>query len=167
MALPIEEGRFVLDCDVSDFEIGAVLSYNVTRKELLALITFVKKFKQYLLGRPFTIRTDHAALQWLKRTPEPIGQQARWLEILEKFDYEVQHRSGAKHCNAETVSTETVTAVTDVTWRLNSQQKNSRQTSCQPMPQPDIVPVTDWVKIQMEDPDLRFICQLVSNGSLR
>ena len=102
LALPNEEGRFVLDCDASDFGIGAVLfqiqhgeerpicyasqlynrheqNYNVTRKELLALITFVKKFKQYLLGRPFTIRTDHAALQWLKHTPEPIGQQARWL----------------------------------------------------------------------------------------
>ena len=51
-------------------------NYNVTRKQLLALVTFVKKFRQYSLGRPFTIRTDHAAFQWLRRTPEPIGQQA-------------------------------------------------------------------------------------------
>ena len=127
LALPLEEGRFVLDCDASDTGIEAVLSqiqngiersinyasqlynrheqnYNVTRKELLALITFVKKFRQYLLGRPFLIKTDHAALQWLKRTPEPIGQQARWLEILEEFDYEIEHRPGSKHGNADALS---------------------------------------------------------------
>ena len=80
-------------------------NYNVTCKALLAVVTFVKKFKQYLRGRPFTIRTDHAALQWLKRTPEPIGQRARWLEFLEEFgDYSVQHRAGIKHTNAEALS---------------------------------------------------------------
>jgi len=85
LALPNDEGQFVLDCDASDKAIGAVLSqiqngeerpicyasqlydkhqqnYNVTRKELLAMVTFVKKFRQYLLGRHFITRTDHAAL---------------------------------------------------------------------------------------------------------
>ena len=127
LALPNETDTLVLDCDVSDKAIGAVLSqiqdgverpicfasqlydrhqrhYNVTRKELLALVTFVKKFRQYLLGRPFIIRTDHAALQWLRSTPEPIGQQARWLEILEEYDFEIQHRSGARHTNADALS---------------------------------------------------------------
>ena len=44
--------------------------------ELLSVVTFVRKFKQYLLGRLFTIQTDHAVLQWLKHTPESIGEQA-------------------------------------------------------------------------------------------
>jgi len=127
LALPNDEDQFVLDCDASDKAMGAVLSqiqngeerpicyasqlydkhqqnYNVTRKELLALVTFVRKFRQYLLGRSFTIRTDHAALQWLRRTPEPIGQQARWLEILEEFDFNVQHRPGTQHVNADSLS---------------------------------------------------------------
>jgi len=60
-------------------------NYNVTRKELLAFVTFAKKFRQYLLGSRFLVRTDHAALQRLKKTPEPIGQQARWLQTLEEF----------------------------------------------------------------------------------
>ena len=127
LALPNDEDQYVLDCDASDRAMGAVLSqiqngeerpicyasqlfdkhqqnYNVTRKELLALVTFVKKFRQYLLGRPFVVRTDHAALQWLKRTPEPIGQQARWLEILEEFDFRVEHRRGTLHTNADALS---------------------------------------------------------------
>ena len=127
LALP-NEGRFILDCDASDYEIGAVLSqiqndvdrpvcyasrlfnkheqnYDVTGKELLAVVTFTKRFKQYLLGRSFTIRTDHAALQWLKKTPEPMGQQARWLEVLEEFsDYKVERRAGTQHGNADALS---------------------------------------------------------------
>jgi len=79
-------------------------NYNITQKELLAVVTFTKKFRQYLLGRQFRIRTDHAALQWLKRTPEPIGQQARWLEILEEFNYTIEHRPGRQHSNADALS---------------------------------------------------------------
>lgn len=35
--------------------------YSVTRKELLAVITFISHFRQYLLGSHFTLRTDHNA----------------------------------------------------------------------------------------------------------
>ena len=127
LALPNNNGEFILDCNASGHSIGAVLSqvqdgkerplcyasqlygkheanYNVTRKELLAVITFAKKFRQYLLGCPIKIRTDHAALQWLERTPKPIGQQACYLELLEEFDYSIIHRPGSQHCNADSLS---------------------------------------------------------------
>ena len=52
-------------------------NYEVTRWELLAIVYGLKTYKQYLLGRHFVIRTDHAALQWLRRTPEPMAQLAR------------------------------------------------------------------------------------------
>lgn len=127
LALPCDNGDYVLDTDASDHGIGAVLSqiqdgkervicyasrlysaaekrYCVTRKELLAVVYFVKNFRQYLLGRSFILRTDHSALQWLRRTPEPIGQQGRWLEILEEYNFTVEHRPGAKHANADAMS---------------------------------------------------------------
>jgi len=50
------------------------------------------------------IRTDHSALQWLRTTPEPIGQQARWCEILEKFDFQIVHGLGRLHGNADAMS---------------------------------------------------------------
>jgi len=53
--------------------------YETTRKELLAIVAGLKQFRQYLLGRHFVIRTDHAALTWLRRTAEPMPQLARWL----------------------------------------------------------------------------------------
>ena len=127
LALPRDEDAYILDTDASEHGIGAVLSqvqngeekvisyasrlystaesrYCVTRKELLAVVFFLKQFRQYLLGRSFVVRTDHTALQWLRRTPEPIGQQSRWLEILEEFNFTVEHRPGKKHANADALS---------------------------------------------------------------
>ena len=39
--------------------------YCVTRKELLAVVEFVHHFRQYLLGREFTLRTDRAWISGL------------------------------------------------------------------------------------------------------
>ena len=100
LALPTDEDPYILDTDASHHAIGTVLSqvqageerviayasrtyskaeinYCTTRQELLAVVHFVKQFKHYQLGREFVIRTDHAALAWLQRTPDIIGQQAR------------------------------------------------------------------------------------------
>ena len=37
----------------------------------------LKQYRQYLLGRKFLIRFDHAALTYLKSVKELIGPQAR------------------------------------------------------------------------------------------
>jgi len=63
-----------------------------------------RTYKQYLLGCHFVIRTDHAALQWLRRTPEPMAQLARWLVFIEQFDFDVLHRQGARHDNVDGLS---------------------------------------------------------------
>lgn len=119
-------GTFVLDTDASDIAIGAVLSqitdqerviaygskvltsaeksYCTTRKELLAVVTFAEKFKCYLQGTPFTIRTDHQALKYLTTLKEPTGQLARWLEKLQDFNFSIEHRPGRKHTNADALS---------------------------------------------------------------
>jgi len=52
-------------------------NYDVTRRELLAVVFGLKVYNQYMLGRVFVIRTDHLALQSLRKPPELIRQQAR------------------------------------------------------------------------------------------
>ena len=127
LAMPDEESVFVLDTDAALTSIGDVLSqrqqgvervvayasrklskceinYCVTRKELLSVVYFVKYFKHYFLGRRITVRTDYAALQWLLKVPEPIGQQARWIGFLEEFEYDIVHRPGKQHANADAFS---------------------------------------------------------------
>jgi len=92
LALPRDKGMYVLDTDASNYSIGAVLSqmqdgeerviayaskalsrsernYCVTRREMLRVVYYMQAFRQFLLGRKFLIRTDHAALQWIQKTP--------------------------------------------------------------------------------------------------
>jgi len=127
LAFPNEKDEFILDTDASGVGIGAVLSqvqngeerviaygsrvlskpernYCVTRRELLAIVVFVKMFHHYLVGSHFTLRTDHAALYWLFGTKNLEGQPARWVERLGCYDMTIQHRPGKKHGNADALS---------------------------------------------------------------
>ena len=127
LGYPNPNGKFILDTDASNAGIGAVLSqlqdgqerviayfsrslnraehqYCVTRKELLAMVKAVRHFHCYLYGRSFVLRTDHAALRWLLNFKAPEGQLARWIEQLQQYDFDVQHRSGASHSNADALS---------------------------------------------------------------
>ena len=122
-------GLFILDTDASQrLGIGAVLSqlqpdgterviaygsrslneheknYCTTRLEMLALVTYVDHFRYYLLGRRFCVRTDHHLLTWLMSFKEPQGQVVRWLERLQEYDFEIQHRPGKVHSNADALS---------------------------------------------------------------
>ena len=67
------------------------------RKELLAVVTFLKHFHQYLIGRHFTIQTDCGALTWLQNFKTPEGQLTRWLEKLQDYQFMIVHRPGRKH----------------------------------------------------------------------
>ena len=53
----------------------------------------LKRFRQYLLRRRVLVRSDHAALTFLRHAKEPVGQQARWLDFVEQFDITVQRRA--------------------------------------------------------------------------
>ncbi len=127
MAYPQAECAFILDTDASEHSIGAVLSqvqegrervvaygsrtlnraernYCVTDRELLAVKVFVEYYKHYLLGRHFTVRSDHQALRWLFTLREPKDRVARWIEILSAYDFSVEYRPGIRHGNADALS---------------------------------------------------------------
>jgi hypothetical protein len=64
-------------------------NYSTTRRELLAVIFGFKQFRQFLLGRHFNLRVDHSALTYLRKTPDLMGQAARWLEFIEEYDFSI------------------------------------------------------------------------------
>eukprot|EP00731_Ephydatia_muelleri_P024465 Em0016g736a len=127
LGYPVFNQPFMVDTDASGEGLWAVLSqyvsgverviafasrslskaerkYCATRREMLALVWAIKHFRPYLYGRRFTVRTDHASLRWLQSFHEPEGQVARWLECLSEYDFEVVHRPGTKHTNADALS---------------------------------------------------------------
>jgi len=64
----------------------------------------LRQYRHLLLGHQFTLRTDHAALTYLLRTPDPVGQSARYLDKLAEFQFKVVHRPGLQHANADALS---------------------------------------------------------------
>lgn len=124
-----EDEPFILDTDWSqDFNtIGGVLSqvqegeervisygakklsasqknYSPTKGELFAIVHFIRLWRYYLRHRKFILRTDHAALQWIRTMEAPQGMIARWFETLANHEFEPVYRPGPKHGNADALS---------------------------------------------------------------
>ncbi|GFT30173.1 retrovirus-related Pol polyprotein from transposon 412 [Trichonephila clavipes] len=124
---PQPDKPFILDTDASNESVGAVLSqeidgqervvaywskclskpernYCVTRKELLAIVKAIEHFHHYLYGQKFLLRTDHASLTWLMNFRNTEGQVARWIQRLNEYYFDITHRKGYSHGNADALS---------------------------------------------------------------
>lgn len=96
---------FELICDASDYAVGAVLgqrkdkkahvvyyasrtlndaqiNYTTTKKELLAIVYALDKFRSYVVGSQVTIFTDHAALKYLLEKKKAKPRLLRWILLL-------------------------------------------------------------------------------------
>ena len=127
LAFPNFDLPFILDTDASTTGIAAVLSqvqdgterpiayaakslnksqrkWPTTKIEMLALKFGTETFYPYLINRKFTARLDHRSLVWLHNFKNPRPQEARWIEYLQQFDMEIEHRPGHLHCNADGLS---------------------------------------------------------------
>ncbi|GFU59508.1 retrovirus-related Pol polyprotein from transposon 17.6 [Trichonephila clavipes] len=124
---PQPDKPFILDTDASNESVGAVLSqeidgqervvaywskclskpernYCVTRKELLAIVKAIEHFHHYLYGQKFLLRTDHASLTWLMNFRNTEAQVARWIQRLNEYYFDIRHRKGSSHGNADALS---------------------------------------------------------------
>ena len=121
--------RFVLDTDASQHSIGACLSqldpdgnehliacasktlspsrqaYCTTKRELYAVVYFMRYFRGYTRWSNTLIRTDHAALKWLRNFQGHDALYARWIVELAAYEpYDIVQRKGAAHVNADMMS---------------------------------------------------------------
>jgi len=70
------------------------MNYCITRKELAAMIFGLKNYSS-IYWEEICGKTDHDALTYLRSARDLIGQQARWLDLLEEFDFEIKAPTGA------------------------------------------------------------------------
>ena len=127
LRLPDPDKEFELHADASDIAMGLALNQrdddnkeyavgyqskvfygaekhmSISEKELAALIMGIKTNALLLYAKKFKIVTDHSALQYLMKLKNP-KRLARWTIFLSQFDYEIVHRKGKKHCNADYLS---------------------------------------------------------------
>jgi hypothetical protein len=126
LALPDFSQQFIIECDASGLGIGAVLiqgrrpiayfsqahhGRNLTlsayEKEMLALVTSVKKWRPYLLGHRFVIRTDHRSLKFLWDQAIATEAQQKWLLKLMGYDFLIEYKKGHDNRAADALSRQT------------------------------------------------------------
>jgi hypothetical protein len=84
--------------------IPAERRYATHERELLALVKMLKKHRSYLLGIRFTVKMDHRALIHLQTQPELSARQARWVEALQEFDFQIEYLPGQFNTVADILS---------------------------------------------------------------
>ena len=129
---------FILDTDASDYAIGGCLSqiqtdengnkvevplafasktlsgsrlnYCTTKRELYAVVYFMRYWRNYTALSRVTVRTDHHSLKWLmtfgtKHKATNMNLYVRWcIELSENSEFVIGYRPGPQHQNADYLS---------------------------------------------------------------
>ena len=104
-------------CDASDLAIGALLgqredgkphvvyyasktlneaqrNYTTAKKELLAVVYALDKFRAYLVGSDIVIFTDHSALKYLLTKQNAKARLIRWVLLLKNLTWKLGTKRG-------------------------------------------------------------------------
>ena len=75
-------------------------NYSTIEREALACVWAVERFRQYVWGRNFVLRTDHKPLIFLLNS-KGIGKASarvdRWISRLLSYNYDCEYRSGKEN----------------------------------------------------------------------
>ena len=64
------------------------------------MVFAVNRFRTSLMGRKFSLTTNHSALCWL-RFIEAKGHLGHWVMELQEYDFDVKHRRDSDHGNTD------------------------------------------------------------------
>ena len=115
LAHPNFEAPFTLYTDASKIAVGAVLlqrdtegvehpisffykklssaqrNFSTFERECLAVVCALEHFRVYLLSRPFRLRTDNRAFQWLfSKEPKASARISGWLATLIEYPMQIE-----------------------------------------------------------------------------
>lgn len=127
LVMPDFTKTFIVETDASGYGLGAVLmqegrpiayyskllgpraqSKSVYKKELMAVCLSILKWKHYLIGRHFIVRTDQQSLRYITQQREIAGDYQKWVSKLMAYDFEVQYKPGTSNRVADALSRKTV-----------------------------------------------------------
>ncbi len=169
--------------DASDTGLGAILSqvqggeehpvlyisrklspaernYATVEKEALAVKWAVLELWYYLLGRKFTLVTDHAPLQWMARAKDTNARVTRWFLALQDFHFVVLHRAGAPQRSViEHVKEmrERIDRVMPLVWEHLSKAQQAQQRHYNRASQPREFQPGDWVMVLVPTAACKFL----------
>ncbi len=88
-------------------------NYSSYEGECLAVVWVVIHFRPYLYGTEFVLYADHQPIKWLMTNDKFTGKLARWVLILQEYEFKVIHQPGIIHQNANTMSRRPFTTFKD------------------------------------------------------
>ena len=79
-------------------------NYTTTKREGLAMVYALQKFRHYLLGTHFKMFTDHSTLKYLVNKPVLGGRICRWLLLFQEYDFEIIVKLGRLNTSPDHLS---------------------------------------------------------------
>ncbi|PNX92431.1 Ty3/gypsy retrotransposon protein, partial [Trifolium pratense] len=144
LILPNFKEPFILETDASGIGIGAVLHQQghpiayfskklVPRnqkksayfREMLAIAEAIAKFRHYLLGHKFIIRTDQKSLRNLMEQSLQTPEQQEWLHKFLGYDFTIEYKPGKENMAADALSRVMVMAWSEPKWQLLDQVRRA------------------------------------------
>ncbi|GFX00369.1 hypothetical protein TNCV_1273631 [Trichonephila clavipes] len=129
LAHPLKNATLYLMVDASDLAIGGALQqattgsiqplaffswiltspeshYSMYDRELLAIYSSIRHFRQMVEGRQFTVFADHKPLifAFSQKVDKLYPRQQRHLEFIGQFTTDIKHITGYKNCVADALS---------------------------------------------------------------
>ncbi|KAH9696914.1 hypothetical protein KPL71_023390 [Citrus sinensis] len=123
LAMPNFHETFIVETDASGEGIGAVLQqqgrpiaymshalstskkgWSIYNKEMLAIVEAVRRWRPYLLGHRFIIKTDQQSINFFLEQQVATPEQHKWMSKLMGYDYEIVYRPGRENKAADALS---------------------------------------------------------------
>lgn len=125
---PLNDDTIWVICDASIFGVGAMYGqgpewqtcrpagflskkfttaqshYRTFEHETIAILEALLKWEDKLLGRKFTIVTDHEALEFFNTQRSLSSRQIRWMEFLSRFNCDIKYIPGKLNKVADCLS---------------------------------------------------------------
>ena len=123
LALPDFGIPFTLECDSLREGIGAVLMqnrhplayesqklrgpellYNIYDKEMLAIMHALAKFRQYLVGTQFVVKSDHNSLKYLLEQKDLNERKHKWVSKIQAYNFDIEFVKGKNNVVVDALS---------------------------------------------------------------
>jgi transposase InsO family protein len=114
---------FIVECDASGNGIGVVLMQEgrplafesrpikgrdlhkpIYEKEMMAILHALKKWRPYLIGRHFKVKTDHDSLKYFLEQRLSSEKQQKWVTKILGYDFEIVYKKGKQNVVVDALS---------------------------------------------------------------